>query len=115
VTETDMDSLVPLAAQLVGTVREYGAEDVAAVLAKVPNGRYDALAVVLAAMVDPEARPSELLAWTEPAPRDLPIDHGTERGYRQHMRFADEPCMSCRRAHADLRAQRRAIHGRRVA
>lgn len=58
------DELVPLAAELVGTVRQYGPEDVAEVLARVPNGRHDALAVVLAAMVDPDSRPSELLAWT---------------------------------------------------
>lgn len=58
------DTLVPIAAQLVGTVRDYGPEDVAAVLARVPDGRHDALAVVLAAMVDPDATPRELLAWT---------------------------------------------------
>jgi DNA-binding NarL/FixJ family response regulator len=62
------DALVPIAAELVGTVRDYGPADVAAVLARVPDGRLDALAVVLAAMVDPDARPSDLLKWTtEPA------------------------------------------------
>ena len=58
------DSLVPIAAQLVGTVREYGPDDVAAVLARVPEGRHDALAVILAAMVDPDSSASDLLAWT---------------------------------------------------
>lgn len=58
------DALIPLAAQLIGTVREYGPEDVAAVLAQVPDGRHDALAVILAAMVDPDSTPRELLAWT---------------------------------------------------
>ncbi len=62
------DALVPLAAQLVGTVRDYGPEEVARVLAQVPDGRHDALAIVLAAMVDPDARPKELLAWTEMGP-----------------------------------------------
>ena len=61
-------SLVPLAAQLIGVVRDYGPDDVAAVLARVPDGRHDALAVVLAAMVDPDARPSDLLAWTHSGP-----------------------------------------------
>ena len=60
--------LVPLAAELVGTVRDFGPEDVADVLARVPDGRHDALAVVLAAMVDPDARPRQLLAWTELGP-----------------------------------------------
>lgn len=58
------DALVPLAAELVGVVRDYGPDDVAEVLARVPDGRHDALAVVLAAMVDPDSSPRELLAWT---------------------------------------------------
>jgi DNA-directed RNA polymerase specialized sigma24 family protein len=62
------DELVPIAAELVGTVRDYGPADVAAVLARVPQGRHDALAVVLAAMVDPDARPHQLLAWTQMGP-----------------------------------------------
>lgn len=62
------EDLVPIAAELVGTVRDYGPDDVAAVLARVPGGRHDALAVVLAAMVDPDARPKQLLAWTELGP-----------------------------------------------
>lgn len=62
------DELVPIAAELVGVVRDYGPEDVAAVLARVPDGRHDALAVVLAAMVNPDARPSQLLAWTKAGP-----------------------------------------------
>jgi hypothetical protein len=65
VTDTAFaDSLVPIAAELVGTVREFGPDDVAAVLGRVPAGRFDALAVVLAAMVDPDSTPRELLAWT---------------------------------------------------
>ena len=58
------EQLVPIAAELVGTIRDYGPADVAAVLARVPDGRHDALAVVLASMIDPDSRPSELLAWT---------------------------------------------------
>jgi hypothetical protein len=58
------DALVPIAARLVGTVREYGPDDVRAILETVPDGRYDALAVVLAAMVDPDSSPKELLGWT---------------------------------------------------
>jgi DNA-binding NarL/FixJ family response regulator len=60
--------LISLAAELVGTVRDFGPDDVAAVLARVPDGRHDALAVVLAAMVDPDATPTELLAWTTAGP-----------------------------------------------
>jgi hypothetical protein len=62
------ESLVPLAAELVGSVRDFGPDAVADVLSRVPDGRHDALAVILAAMVDPDARPRELLAWTDAGP-----------------------------------------------
>lgn len=75
------ESLIPIAAQLVGVVRDFGPKDVAAVLAKVPDGRHDALAVVLAAMVDPDARPSQLLAWTQLGP--VPSRDFTPPGYDQ--------------------------------
>jgi hypothetical protein len=69
------DSLVPIAAELIGVVHDYGPADVAAVLARVPDGRHDALAVILAAMVNPDARPSELLAWTLPPTRSTEWQH----------------------------------------
>lgn len=89
-----VDDLVPIAAELVGTVRDYGPDDVAAVLARVPHGRHDALAVVLAAMVDPDARPAELLAWTSAGPvqsrdftptafRDLSTGHAEQVAERR--------------------------------
>src|SRR5690348_16183231 len=58
------DQLVPIAAELVATVRDCGPDDVAAILARVPGNRHDALAVVLAAMVDPDQSVRDLLAWT---------------------------------------------------
>lgn len=72
------DVLVPIAAELVGCVRDYGPDEVTAVLARVPQGRFDALAVVLASMVDPDARPTDLLAWTRGGPvksRDMTPTH----------------------------------------
>jgi hypothetical protein len=104
------DTLVPIAAQLIGTVRDYGPADVAAVLARVPDGRFDALAVVLAAMVDPDVRPSELLAWTTAGPvqsreewysHPLPREHGSERGYKQHLRAGESACEDCLRGHRE--------------
>ncbi|WP_100499384.1 hypothetical protein [Geodermatophilus chilensis] len=68
-----VDQLLPIAAELVGTVRDYGPDDVAAVLARVPAGRHDALAVVLAAMVDPDRSPAELLAWLDGPTRSRPF------------------------------------------
>lgn len=107
------DALVPIAAELVGTIRDYGPEDTAEILARVPDGRLDALAVVLAAMVDPDRTPAELLAWTRvtvPArPQRGPRfarEHGSLRGYRQHT-AADPACGPCRAAHAEDKARRR--------
>jgi hypothetical protein len=59
------DELVPIAAELIGCVYQHGPDAVASVLARVPDGRHDALAVVLAAMVDPTRTVRELLAWTD--------------------------------------------------
>ena len=123
--ETLVRELVPLAAELIGTVRDYGPEDVAAVLARVPAARHDALAVVLAAMVDPDQTPAKLLAWIEAGPvqsRDkeyptrkgvggrvaAPREHGTERGYQQHRHRREMPacdaCLTAHREHARAKA-----------
>lgn len=106
------EELVPIAAELVGTVRDYGPESVAEVLARVPGGRHDALAVVLAAMVDPEQTARDLLSWIDrepPRQTRYPREHGTLRGYRQHSyrNPYDPPCAPCRAAHAADRAARR--------
>jgi hypothetical protein len=128
--DTVEDALIPIAAELIGVVRDYGPADVAAVLARVPDGRHDALAVVLAAMVDPDARPSELLEWTKhpvqsrdtgPEPnkgkkkggksRRLPREHGTERGYQQHRSRFDLPaCTRCITAHTKFDRDRKKVY-----
>ncbi len=67
-----VDACVPLAAELVCVTRDEGPDAVAEVLARVPDGRLDALAVVLAAMVNPDSSIGDLLAWTDwtpPPPR----------------------------------------------
>lgn len=108
-------SLIPHAVELVGVVRDYGPEDVAAALALVPDGKFDALCVVLAAMVDPDKTLRQLLGWLdtpvqsrvfEPQsqrPRGRPShprEHGTERGYQQHKsRREMPPCEPCAHAH----------------
>lgn len=99
-TERLAVDLVPFAARLVAAVRDDGPADVAALLAAVPEGRHDALAVVLAAMVDPDRTPAQLLAWTDwdaaapvttvlppPAHDDvdqLAVDH-VRAGYRMQL------------------------------
>lgn len=57
---------VERAQRLVYAVHECGPEATAAILEPLDRQDLYALAVTLAAMVDPEKRPSELLAWCEP-------------------------------------------------
>ena len=106
-----VDACVPLAAELVCVTRDEGPDAIADVLARVPDGRLDALAVVLAAMVDPDAHVAELLAWTDWQPptrktgggrRPLPREHASERGYQQHRSHDDMPaCDPCLAAHRE--------------
>ncbi len=109
------DALVPVAAELIGTVRDFDPADTAEILDRVGvlDERSRALVVTLAAMVPVDRSPSELLAWTRvtipPKPRPerrLPREHGTLRGYRQHGP-GDPACGPCRSAHAEDRAARR--------
>jgi hypothetical protein len=115
------ESLVPVAARLVGSVRDDGPVDVAMILSGIPGDHLPALAVVLAAMVDPERTPGQLLAWTQPdyvppkrtGRKPYPREHGTDRGYHQHRERDDMPaCDSCLTAHNaanEQRAERRII------
>jgi len=57
------ENLVPVAGQLVGAVHDDGIGAVARILSGVHPDHMYALAVVLAAMVDPDSPPSELLGW----------------------------------------------------
>lgn len=71
-----VEALVPIAADLVVAVRDHGPAAIRGVLLRVPDGIRErvinlpggtmgVLAVVLAAMVDPEARMTGLLGWAE--------------------------------------------------
>lgn len=70
-------ALIPTAAELVGLVRDYGPDAIEDLLDRVPDhddyahtpgGRYGALCVALAAMVDPDKPLSELLGWLHAGP-----------------------------------------------
>lgn len=111
--------LVPVATRLVVAVRDEGPDAVKDVLATVPQGRVDALAVILAGMVDPDRTVRSLLAWSLEGPVPTvghppllsgrePREHGTQRGYRQHRRADEDPCDPCSSAHAADVAARRA-------
>jgi hypothetical protein len=109
--------LVPVAAELVGIVHDHGPHAYADVFARVPADQWHALAVVLAAMVDPSRRVSELLAWTHHPARSL---DGTDYDINptapwEHRRKACRDCGEIvlarhmgrhrRRAHADADTQ----------
>jgi hypothetical protein len=75
------EELVPLAARLVVAVRDEGPDAVADVLAAVPVRpgetlpAWDALAVILAGMVDPARTMRQLLGWSLEAPVDTLGSH----------------------------------------
>jgi hypothetical protein len=124
------EAMVPLAARLAGAVHDRDPAAVACLLGKVPAGAKDALAVVLAAMVDVDQSPRDLLAWVRwdergqprPAPgagasgrrgpRSLK-PCGTPAAYTRHRRRGEQPCQACKRAHADHAAQRARERGTR--
>lgn len=60
-----VESLVPLAARLVGAVHDDGPSEVARVLNLLAPAHYPAFAVVLAAMVNPDRSVVELLGWVD--------------------------------------------------
>lgn len=56
--------LAPVAARIVGTLRDYDLADVHQIVARVPDEKRTDLILLLAAMVDPDQTPAELLEWT---------------------------------------------------
>jgi hypothetical protein len=119
------ERMVPVAAQLVGAVHDDGPDEVAAILRKIRPQQYDALAVVLAAMVDPELTPAELLAWVqwdepEPGYRPRPgnrraLFHVPDEVREGHAAFGrakahgedPEPFRELEREYQRIRAQHR--------
>lgn len=63
-----VEGLVPTAVSLVATLRDYGPDEVAGILDRLSKGHLYRLSIVLAAMVDPDARPADLLAWVTAGP-----------------------------------------------
>lgn len=97
------DECVAVAARLVRAVRRRNPTDIARILASVPGGRVDALAVVLAGMVPADRGIAELLVWTvEPslaAAAPTPGRHGSNEGYLRHRRDGTLVCRPCAIAH----------------
>ena len=92
-----VDELVPIAAELVQAVRDEGPAAVRGILAGVPHRAgeeipaWDALAVVLAAMVNPDAGIRSLLGWAEemlPEPPLPPLEPTPTDRERTRLRTA---------------------------
>ena len=83
------------AARLVGAVHDEGPDVVAALLADAPAGRLDAVCVALAAMVDPDRTPGELLAWTDWAPSVPVLKPCKGRSARRRHDRRGEECWTC--------------------
>lgn len=59
------EELVPLAVELAIGVREHGVEEIDVLLGRIPEGKAEALIVVMAAMIEPDASAKALLGWTD--------------------------------------------------
>jgi hypothetical protein len=88
--------VIDAAGQLACAVRDYDTRLVARILnANDPA----AIAVTLAAMVDIDRTPSDLLAWNDAAIKPggrRPLPHGTHAAFNLHRFHGQEPCESCR-------------------
>lgn len=73
-TPVDVDRIDSAALQLVGIVHGGGSRiDVAQLVRRLDRRDLIALAISVAALVDPERPPSELLAWLPAPPEDSPL------------------------------------------
>jgi len=104
------------AMQLAAAVRDYDALAVQNLL-QVPATEIRAVAVTLAAMVNVDATPTELLAWNdEPAlnaGRERGLQpHGTHAAFNRHKSAGESPCAPC--VHAERTYQRIRSRRRRM-
>jgi hypothetical protein len=88
------ETAVAPALQLVDAVHSQDRRLVRVALAQVTD--WQAVAVVLAGMVDDERTARDLLGWTEqlPQPRQL-RPCGTHAAYVRHVARREEPCRTC--------------------
>lgn len=96
---------------LTAAVHDYDSESVRVVLERSSRSHLHAVIVSLAAMVNVDATPSELLAWndTETDPVEL-MPHGTHAAFNRHKGRGETPCPSCadgERRYQRLRNRRR--------
>jgi hypothetical protein len=109
-----MEDHVLLGARIAATLRDSEEPDlwreIDAMIKATPGVRLDLLIIALAAMVDVNKTPAQLVAWTHEgvrrARRQLaggrrpnPREHGTERGYQQHRQYGEDQCGHCTIAH----------------
>lgn len=107
------ERMVHVAGRLISLVRDEGhVYEITAALRALKAGELEALAVTLAAMVDPDKTPRELLAWVtwdehgnpmpppvEPA-QPTPAERwtqpcGTHAAFNRHIKRGERPCEAC--------------------
>jgi len=109
------EQLIWTAIDFVGLVkRNGGAEAVGEFLDDLGDDERDALPVILAAMVDDDRTPDEMLSWVTwdehgcplKQPRSVTpryrtkVDCGTAGAYRRHLELGEEPDPACEQAAA---------------
>jgi hypothetical protein len=110
--------------QLVAAVHDYDFLAVEDLLLNPTHLELRGICVALAAMIDPDARPSELLRWNDTDPTaDLHVitatpttprrhlrPHGTHAAYVRHKSHGERPCEKCveaERTYQCIRGRRR--------
>lgn len=120
------ERVVPVASRLVSLVRDDGhVYEITALLRALKGVELEALAVTLAAMVDPDRTVPDLLSWvtfdehgnpvappvaaqTEPGPGDQwTRPCGTHAAYNRHKLRGEHPCPACFEAERAYRRERK--------
>lgn len=122
------ERLVPVAASLVGVVRDEDRDGVTRFLSRLTHHERDALLVILAALVPDDRSPADLLDWVtwdehgHPLPPDAVLvlhqggrkrgprptePCGTPAAYKRHVAAGERACDPCRVAGNAAQAQRR--------
>lgn len=102
---------VSRAMRLAAAVHDYEQLDVHDLLSELTRGDLYGVAVALAAMVDVDQTPRQLLAWNDPDSSDKPgrfmAPCGTHAAFNRHKSRGETPCPDCREGERVFQRHRR--------